>query len=293
MSVGFKLRLMLKLAALPLRRSWLLLTLMVVSFAQLMLLLWFAASIYLEIQRTDHYAQTAKFVSLQVKDDAFLKSDLESKLEEWGVQVSRLSMEELKTDEVLAKMETEEPEVVQTVRALGPDGLQLVSRVFLLRGELTDQALEQLKLMPVFSRVEVSPIHHARLKSFYGHLGKELKAGFVLFLFLVLVQLLVFQRVQLRDLSEVERNLLAWGASYSQAKLPGAFSLFLLSVTAMVLSSLEWWILSQNVWKGNAFLGELSLDRQLHFPWWWVMILMACILGMSVVLSFSGRGSEE
>lgn len=279
-------RLLLKLALLPLKRSWFLLGLMIVSFAQLMLLLWFAASIFQEIKRTDHYAQTAKFISLQVKDEGL-------SLDKVREQVPGASVEELMTEEVLKRMETEEPEVVQTVRAMGPDGLKLVPKVILVRGEVSDAEIEQLKLMTEISRVEVSPIHHARLKSFYQHLTFELRIGFILFLFLVLVQLLVFQRVQQRDLSEVVRNFLAWGSSYGVAKLPGAMSLFLMSLIAILLSSLEWAFFNQKIWKGNAFLGELSLDRSLSFPYTSVLSMMGVILVLSVIVSFAGRGSEE
>lgn len=280
-------RLLVKLATLPLKRSWFLLGLMVISFAQLMLLLWFAASIYLEIQKTEHYSNTAKFITLQVKDPALSAFQIQDKVPKDA------AVEELQTEEVLKRMETEEPEIVQTVRSLGPEGLQLVPKVILIRGEVPDETVESLKMMTEIAKVEVSPIHHARLKSFYKHLAFELKIGFLLFLFLVLVQLLVFQRVQQRDLSEVVRNLLAWGAGYGKAKLPGAMSLFILSLISMVLSSLEWMIFNQTVWQGNAFLGELSLDRSLSFPIGPVTIMMAMILVMSLIISFAGRSQEE
>jgi hypothetical protein len=280
-------RLMLKLATLPLKRSWFLLGLMVSSFAQLMLVLWFSASVYLEIQKTEHYSATAKFVTLQIKDPTLSEFQIREKLP------PDTAVEELQTEEVLKRMETEEPEIVQTVRSLGNEGLQLVPKVILIRGEVPDAALEQLKMMTEVSKVEVSPIHHNRLRSFYKHLAGELKIGFLLFLFLVLVQLLVFQRVQQRDLNEVVRNLLAWGAGYGKAKLPGAMSLFLLSVIAMVLSSVEWLVFNRTVWRGNAFLGELSLDRSLSFPVGPVLVMMAVILAMSLVISFAGRSSDE
>lgn len=280
-------RLLIKLATLPLKRSWFLLGLMVISFAQLMLLLWFAASIYLEIQKTEHYSNTAKFVTLQVKDASLTPFQIQEKLP------PETAVEELQTEEVLKRMETEEPEIVQTVRSLGPEGLQLVPKVILIRGEVPAETLESFKMMTEVAKVEVSPIHHARLKSFYKHLAFELKIGFLLFLFLVLVQLLVFQRVQQRDLSEVVRNLLAWGSSYGTAKLPGAMSLFILSLLAMFLSSIEWIIFNQSVWRGNAFLGELSLDRSLSFPFGPVAVMMALILAMSLIISFSGRSQEE
>jgi hypothetical protein len=288
------LRLILKLAFLPLRRSWFLLTLMVVSFAQLMLLLCFAASIYLEIQKTDHYAQTAKFVTLQLKEAA-LGADQVLELIKSESPGSKLPLdaEELSAEEVLKQMETEEPEVVQTVRALGGEGVSLIPKVIVIRGEVPNSAIEKLKLMTEVAKVEVSPIHHARLKSFYRHLELELKGAFLLFLFLVLVQLLVFQRVQQRDLVEVIQNLMAWGSSSMRAKLPGAFSLFLLSLVSMVIAAIEWLILSQQVWKGNAFLGELSLNRSLTFPLGPAAILMLIILALSWIISLGGRGTQE
>ena len=286
------LRLMLKLASLPLKRSWFLLGLMVISFAQLMLVLWFSASIYLEIQKTEHYSASAKFITLQIKDAALTAEQIREKLPRTADQ-SAIGVEELETEEVLKRMETEEPEIVRTVRSLGPEGIQLVPKVILIRGEVSDAIIEQLKLMTEVSKVEVSPIHHARLKSFYRHLAYELKIGFILFLFLVLVQLLVFQRVQQRDLNEVVQNLLAWGAGYGRAKLPGAMSLFLLSLISMLVSAVEWWIFNAKVWEGNAFLGELSLDRHLSFPVGPVVVMMGIILVMSIIISFAGRSSDE
>lgn len=285
-------RLMWKLASLPLKRSWFLLGLMMVSFAQLMLVLWFAAAVYLEIQKTEHYSQTAKFVTLQVKDQSLTVEQIRDKLPP-ASDKSPVVVEELTTEDVLKRMETEEPEVVQTVRSLGPEGLQLVPKVILIRGEVAETTLEELKMMTEISRVEVSPIHHARLKSFYRHLSFEMKIGFLLFLFLVLVQLLVFQRVQQRDLAEVVRNMLAWGAGYGRAKLPGAMSLFLLSLISIAISAVEWMIFNDRIWQGNAFLGELSLDRKLSFPFSSVGVMMLLILAMSLIISFAGRGAEE
>ncbi|MBS1957903.1 MAG: hypothetical protein JST80_00380 [Bdellovibrionales bacterium] len=285
-------RLMWKLASLPLKRSWFLLGLMMVSFAQLMLVLWFAAAVYVEIQKTEHYSRTAKFITLQVKDPSLTLDQVRDKLPVTNDK-SPVSVEELQTEDVLKRMETEEPEVVQTVRSLGPEGLQLVPKVILIRGEVPDTSIERLKMMTEVSRVEVSPIHHARLRSFYHHLSFEMKIGFLLFLFLVLVQLLVFQRVQQRDLAEVVRNMLAWGAGYGKARLPGAMSLFLLSLISIVISAIEWMIFNERVWRGNAFLGELSIDRSLSFPFSSAGFMILLILAMSLVISFAGRGDEE
>lgn len=287
-------RLLLKLSILPLRRSWFLLGLMVVSFAQLLFLLSFAASVYLEIQKTEHFAQTAKFVTLQLKDPALGVEQIRELLAtEPKSSNLPLEIEELSTEDVLNRMETEEPEVVQTVRSLGAEGHSLIPKVIAIRGEVQPSTVEKLKLMAEISRVDVSPIHHARLTQFYRHLKQELQAGFVLFLFLVLVQLLVFQRVQQRDLNEVARNLMAWGASPIRAKVPAALSLFTLSLVSMVLAAGEWLLARNQFWKTNAFLGELSLDRSLEFPWSSMGLFMLGILVLSWILSLAGRGVEE
>ena len=93
-------RLLFKLALLPLMRSWVLLGLMILSFAQLMLGLWFCGSIQKELNHTRHYANSAKFVTVQIKDEAVSLDPIKEALS--GEDVS---FEELKTEDTLKKME--------------------------------------------------------------------------------------------------------------------------------------------------------------------------------------------
>ena len=122
------LRLMLKLATIPLRRSWFLLGLMTLSFAQVMLALWFSGGIQQEIRHTETYAKDARFVSIQLKEEAnqpgsITVESIRDQLKDYDVGI-----EELKTEDVLARMETEEPDIVQTVRSIGNEGLSLCRR---------------------------------------------------------------------------------------------------------------------------------------------------------------------
>ena len=282
------LRLLFKLALLPLMRSWFVLGLLIVSFSQLMLALWFCGSIQKEIKISRDYASKAKFVTIQMKDahapvdavrDAF--------------QSENVTIEELKTEEVLKKMEEEEPELVQTVRSLGTEGVQLVPKLLTVRGVVSDEALEKVKLMTEVYRVDQSPVHHARLQGFYSHLNFEMRISVLMILFLVLVQLLVFQRIQSRDSAEVMKNLLVWGVGGAQARVPGFLSIISLSGFSLVLSVIEWFSFRKLVWKNNAFLGELSIDHSLSFPVEFVILTLLAIVLISLVLSFSGRTVEE
>jgi hypothetical protein len=281
------LRLLLKLALLPLMRSKLLLGLMIVSFAQLMLALWFCGAVQKEIAHTRQYANTAKFISVQMKDEGTSLDTIKDTL-----SGNDVTFEELKTDDILKKMEDEEPDVVQTVRAIGSEGLQLVPKVLLARGNISDEAIEKVKLMTEVYRVDATPVHHARLLHFYDHLSFEMKIAIFLILFLIIVQLLVFQRIQGRDSKEVMQNLLAWGVGAMQARIPGFVSLVTLSLFAVALSVFEWFSFRNSIWKNNAFLGELSIEHTLSFPNGMVTLTFIAIVAASVMLSFAGRGEE-
>ncbi len=281
-------RLLLKLALLPLTRSWFVLGLMIVSFAQIMLALWFCSSIQKELNHTRQYANTAKFVTIQMKDETTSLDPIKELL--GGEDVS---FEELRTEDTLKKMEDEEPEIVQSVRAIGNEGLQLAPKVLVVRGNISDEGLDKVKLMTEVYRVDATPVHHARLLRFYDHLSFELRISMLLILFLVGVQLLVFQRIQGKDSKEVMQNLLAWGTGVLQAKIPGFASLVAVSLIAITLSVIEWFSFRHLVWKNNAFLGELSLEHSLSFPGGMVFITLIAILFAAVLLSFAGRPTED
>ncbi len=281
-------RLLLKLALLPIKRSWLLQVLLALSFAQLLMGLWFAGSIQNEIQHTEKYAKEARFMTVQMKDETTSADAVRSALE--GTDAV---LEDLKTEDVLKKMETEEPDIIQTVRSIGNEGLQLMPRLLVVRGVFPDEAIEKIKLLTEVYKVEVSPVQHARLLSFYHHLTFEMKIAILLILFLVLVQLLVFHRIQRRDLQEVHRNLIAWGVSGTTAKIPAFASLVVLATGALVVSLLEWTIFRQWIWKDNAFLGVLSFYRELSLPSLLCFLVFLSILFVGVILSFSGSAAEE
>lgn len=283
------LRLISKLAILPLKRSWGLLGLMVMSFAQVLLGLWLTGAVQNEIRNTSDYARDARFVTIQMKDSNASVEPIRQLFKEYDV-----SFEELKTEEVLQKMDSEEPEIAQTVRAIGNEGLQLMPRLLAIRGMFPETIPDQIKLMTDVYRVDVSPVHHARLLKFFDQLHVELRIGLMMVLFLITVQLLAFQRLQRRDLTEVNRNLSAWGVDGFQAKFPSFLSLLFLSGFSFLVSIVEWFIFQKWIWKNNAFLGELSLDRNLTFPANWFFMGMVVIALISVILSFTviGRRSE-
>ena len=282
-------RLISKLAILPLKRSWGLLGLMVLSFAQVLLGLWACGSIQNEIKNTSFYAKEARFVTIQMKDATSSLDPIRESFQDYKV-----SFEELKTEDVLQKMEAEEPEIAQTVRSIGNEGLQLMPRLVSVRGVFPEAIIEKIKMMTEVYRVDMTPVHHARLMSFFDHLQVEIRIIVFLILFLILVQLLAFQRLQRRDLSEVNRNLAAWGVDGIQAKLPAFFSLLFLSGLSFVISMVEWFGFQKWVWKYNAFLGELSLNRSLAFPINWFFMALIIISSIGILLSFSvmGRNSE-
>lgn len=282
------LRLLFKLALLPLMRSWFLLGLMMISFAQLMLALWFCGSIQKELSHTQDYASTAKFMTVQMKDEGVGLDPVKELLQGPDVNV-----EELKTEDILKKMEEEEPEVVQTVRAIGNEGLQLVPRMLTARGNIPDETIEKIKLMTEVYRVDASPVHHSRLVRFYRHLSFEMNISILLITFLVLVQLLVFQRIQSRDSAQVMRDLLAWGVGSMQARVPGFLSILSLSGFSILFSIAEWFGFRKWIWKNNAFLGELSLEHTLSFPFALVVITFLVMVAVGLLLSFSGRTAEE
>jgi len=281
-------RLIGKLAVLPLKRSWGLLGLMVLSFAQVLLSLWFCGAVQNEVGATTDYADKARFVTVQMKDSKSSIEPIRELFDDYQV-----SFEELKTEDVLKAMETEEPEIAQTVRSIGNEGLQLMQRLISIRGVFPESLVDKIKLMTEVYRVDSTPVHHSRLKTFFQHLKIEIRIAVLLILFLIIVQLLAFQRLQRRDLSEVNRNLSAWGVDGFQAKLPAFFSLLFLSGLSFAISGLEWIGFQKWIWKYNAFLGELSLDRNIGFPLNWFLMGLVVVSGLGIFLSFSIMGSRE
>jgi hypothetical protein len=284
----FNLRLISKLAVLPLKRSWGLLALMVMAFAQVLLSLWFCGALQNELKNTSQYASQAHFVTIQMKDSTTSLDPIRELFKDFQV-----SFEELKTEDVLQKMEAEEPEIAQTVRSIGNEGLQLMPRLVSVRGVFPETVIDKIKLMTEVYRVDSSPVHHSRLKNFFDHLQVELRIVVLMIAFMILVQMFAFQRLQRRDLSEVNRNLAAWGVDGIQAKLPAFFSLLFLSGISFLISAIEWAGLQKYVWKYNAFLGELSLNRFLGFPLNWFFIGLVIVSAMGIILNFSVLGSQN
>ncbi len=282
------LRLLLKLALIPFRRAWGVLGLMVISLAQMFLALWFCALLQNEISHTRQFAEQAKLITIQLKEQV----DALPKIREI-LDGQDATIEEWDSEDVLKKMEQDEPELVQTVRSLGPEGGLLFPKMVVIRGVVLPERIEKLKMMTEISRLDQGPVHHARLTGFYKHLGIEIKIAAILLLLLVLVQLVVFQRIQNRDASEVVANLTAWGVPAIRARLPSFLSMITLSGIAALLSVLEWGIFRTFIWRDNAFLGELSLDHGLSFPWGSVAITFVVVTLMSLVLVYSGRAVEE
>ena len=282
------LRLLLKLATLPLRRSWFLLGLIVLSFAQVMLALWFCGGIQKEIAYTQDYARDARFMTIQMKSDTSPVEPIQELFQSYTV-----SVEELRTEDVLKKMETEEPEIVQTIRATGNEGMQLLPRLLLVRGVFPEYVIEKVKMMTDVYRADVSPVHHSRLLAFYRHLASELRIAVFLILFLILVQLLVFERIQQRDLADGVRNLTMWGAGGVNARMPAFLSLMVLSVVSFFISIAEWIGFQRTIWKDNAFLGELSLSHGISMPYSICALTFVAIIVLGFFLNFSGRTSEE
>jgi hypothetical protein len=282
------LRLFLKLATLPLRRSWVLLGLMVLSYAQVLLALWLCGGMQKEIYKVQEYASVAKFITVQMKEETSSFDPVRD-----AFKGDDVSFEELKTEDVLKKMETDEPDIVATVRSTGNEGLQLLPKLLIVRGVIDSDAIEKVKLMTDVYKLDVSPVHHARLLSFYKHLSFELRIALFVILFLVLVQLLVFHRIQHKDLMDGLHNLIAWGVSGFKARVPGFLSILVLTALAGTISLFEWFGFQQWIWKENAFLGELSLDHHIGFPVTLFGFTFLSVAAMSLILSFSGRSSEE
>lgn len=280
--------LLMKLSWIPFRRSWMVLGLMTVSLAQLFLGVWLCGSLLGELSRTRQYAERARMITLQMKEE---KSSLDPIRE--VLSGTDASIEEWTTEETLTKMEQEEPELVQTVRSIGSEGLQLFPRLVVVRGLVPDEAIEKLRMMTEIGRLDAGPVHHSRLLHFYSHLELEIRIAAVLMLILIFVQLVVFQRIQARDSSEVMGNLLAWGMSPLRSRVPAFFSMLSLSLTAALISTLEWVVFRKWIWRDNAFLGELSLDGSLSFPWTMVAATFVVLAVLSVILVFSGRTAEE
>jgi hypothetical protein len=203
-----------------------------------------------------------------------------------------VSVEELKTEQVLQRLGEEEPEIVETIRSIGNQGLGLVPRVIVARGPVPDEMIDRVRLMTEVQKVDVGPVHHNRLKRFYSHLGFEMRIAVALIVFLAVVQLLVFQRLLARDSDEIMKNLLAWGAAPGEARIPGFGSLLLLTGSSFVLSLVEWGVFRTWIWKQNSFLGELSVDRDLAFPIVLALVAGLGILSLNALLVFSGRTRE-
>ena len=282
------LRILFKLALIPLLRSKVLLTLMMLSFAQILLALWLCGGIQHEIHHSEQYASEAHFMSVQIKDELPSTEPIRQLFEGYDV-----GFEELKTEDVLKRMEQEEPEIVATVRSTGNEGLQLMPRVLIVRGVFPDSITEKIKMMTEVYKVEVSPIHHHRLFTFYQHLSTELRVAILLLLFLSMVQLLVFERIQHKDAIDGLKNLVAWGVSSLEARVPGFLSLLLVTVASFFVSIAEWTVFQRTIWKDSPFLGELSLDHQIGLPFVLCVATFVGVIGMGLLLSFSGRSGEE
>ncbi len=283
-----RIRILLKLSFLPIRRSWLLIGFLAVSLAQILLGLWLCGGISSELARTEIYSERSRFVTIQLRDESVLVDPVKEALE--GEDVS---IEELKSGQVLERLEAEEPEIVQTIQSVGGEGLGLVPRMVLARGPIPDAALEKLKMMTEVSKVESSPVHHARLKRFYHHLGFEMRIALALILFLTAVQILVCHRILGRDSQEISRNLSSWGSSSLDALSPGFGSLLMITQGAFVLSLVEWWAFRTWIWKENSFLGELSVDGSLDFPVVLCLITAGVMFLLTGALAYSRRPEEE
>jgi len=282
------LRLYIKLALIPFRRAWVVLGLMAVSLAQLFLALWFCGLLQNEISHTRKFADEAKLITLQLKENV----EADSKIREI-LDGQDATIEEWKAEDVLSKMEQDEPELVQTVRSIGPEGVQLFPKMVVIRGVVSPERIEKLKLLTEVSRLDQSPVHHARLKNFYRHLELEIRIASALLALLILVQMVVFQRIQSRDANEVVSHLTAWGVSTVRARIPALVLMVTLSGIAALLAVVEWGIFKTRIWKSNAFLGELSIDHALAFPWSSVGLTFFMVILMSLVLVYSGRAIEE
>ncbi len=280
-----------KLGVLPFKRSWMLQSLMIFAFSQVMIGVWFASSVQKEIDASLKYANAAKYITVQMKDAGASVEGIRSLLSQNQADQAqnKVSLEVLDGEKVLDEMEAEEPQLIQTIRSIGNEGLSLMPKLVVIRGVVSDETVEQMKLMTDVYKVEASPVHHARLKSFYGHISKEIQIVFFLGLMLLFIQLLVFHRVQKRDLQEVSRNLLTWGYSDGAAKLPIFFALMIVTIASILISSLEWWIFETQIWRTSPFLGELSIDRRLSFPFMTFTSVVILALGMSVVLALSSK----
>jgi hypothetical protein len=283
-----RVRILLKLSFLPIRRSWMLVGFLWVSLAQILLALWLSGGIGSELARTEAYADRSRFVTIQLRDESVLVDPIKEVLEGDDVAI-----EELKSGQVIERLEAEEPEIVQTIQSVGGEGLGLVPRMILARGPIPDAALEKIKMMTEVSKVESSPVHHARLRKFYQHLGFEMRIALVLIVFLTAVQILLCHRILGRDSREVSRNLSSWGASTLDSLSPGFGSLLIVTQGAFALSLLEWWAFRTWIWKGNSFLGELSVDGTLDFPVTLCLVTAAVMWVLSGALAFSRRPEEE
>jgi hypothetical protein len=290
MKTGSRTRLLLKLSLLPWLRSPLLQLLMLLAVAQLFLGVWFCASIDHEVARTVSFASRARWITVQMKSENSPIDDIRKLADEIP---NPPLVEELKIETVLKQMETEEPEMVQTVLSMGKEGLELIPKVVLLRGEVPDSVLDAIRKLADVNQVDVSPVHHARLLNFYKHLQLEMRIALGMILFLMAVMILGIQRIQWRDLREVKDNLRTFGAGNWVSRFPMLMSLLMLVGLSGVTSLLEWFYLRPAVFERNTFLGELSIDRAMHFPWTAALASSVAVLWVILILSLMGRDASE
>jgi hypothetical protein len=294
----FKMRLLLKLALLPWVRSPFLQLLLCVALGQLFLGVWLGGSIDREVSRTEQFASRARWVTVQEKPapdaPASPSSGILAVVQELVKNLpSPPDVEEVQTDTVLKQMESEEAEVVEILKSMGKEGFSLIPRVVLIRGEVPDQVLEKLRKHPEVARVDVSPVHHARLLGFYKHIQLEMRFALGMILFLMAVMVLAVQRIQWRDLREVKENLRTFGAGSWTARMPLWVSLIGMVIFAAGISLIEWAYIHPGLFQKNTFLGELSIDRSMTFPWSHAFSTAGVMLLVVTTLSFAGRDLEE
>ena len=136
--------LFLKLGTLPSRRSFSTQILLVLALAQLIFIFTYLSSAWLEVGKTLEFAESARWVGIQLQEDAQAEDKVQKELEGEPVTI-----ETLQSKRVLETLENEEPEVAKSLKDMEAEGFPLVSKVMVVRGVFR---LKQFKKLSHFRK---------------------------------------------------------------------------------------------------------------------------------------------
>lgn len=279
--------LFLKLGVQPFKKSVGSQLLLIIALAQLFFIFTFLGSAWLELGKTIQFSESAKWVGIQIQEDAAAPEQVKQVIEE-ETKEGEVSVELLSSKKVVEQLEAQEPEVAKALKDMESEGFPLVSTMLIARGRILESTVRRLESLPQVLRIESRPVHHARLKSFFTHLRKQALLGLVMLGCVIVGLLFAVRFIHAQAHRTVSENFSMWGASYFLTRLPLFLSLSVSVFFALLIFLLEWWFAQSKIWVKFNFLGELSLTAQAPLPILWILFSVLALLVWVGILSWVG-----